>query len=91
MKVIKRLLRENVGRDGNLDTDKVARVLLGYQNTQNLELKRSPAQLLFGRNLRDHLRGTREVIVQRKEWLIVQRDREIALAEKYGKMKEDRQ
>ena len=84
-------MRENVGSDGNLDTDRVARALLGYRNTPNVELKRSPAQLLYRRNLRDHLPGTKEVYVQRKEWLMIQREREIALAEKYGKIKEDRE
>ena len=89
--MVKRLLRENAGSDGSLNTDRVNRALLGYRNTPNVELKRSSAQLLYGRNLRDHLLGTKEVYVQQKEWLMIQREREVALAEKYGKIKEDRE
>ena len=89
VKVIKRLLRENIGGDGNLDTDKVARALLGYRNTPNTELGRSPAQLLYGRILRDYLPGTREIFCQRTEWIMLREERENALSEKYGKIKND--
>ena len=89
VKVIKRLLRENVGAGGTLDTDKVARALLGYRNTPNQELGRSPAQLLYGRTLRDYLPGTSEMLRQRREWIMVKEEREKALSEKYGRMKEE--
>ena len=88
VKVIKRLLRDNLGTGGSLETDKVARALLNHRNTPNVELGRSPAQLLYGRNLKDHLPGTIETYKQRKEWIMLREERERALSEKYGKIKE---
>ena len=62
LSLAKTLLRDNVGSDGNLVTDKVAKALLGCRNTPNVELKRSLAQLLYSRNLRVHLPGRKEVM-----------------------------
>ena len=55
VKVVKRMLRENQGPNGTLDTDRFARALLMYRNTPNKDLGVSPAQILFGRCLKDHL------------------------------------
>ena len=89
VKIIKRLLRENIGSGGSVETDKVARALLSYRNTPNLELGRSPAQLLYGRNLKDHLPGTLNTYKQRREWILLGDEREKALSEKYGRVKEN--
>ena len=88
MKIIKRLIRENVGSDGNLETDKLARALLTYRNTPNKDLGLSPAQLLYGRKLKDHLPMVPEEYKQRKEWILVKEEREQALAHRYGKIEE---
>ena len=55
MKVVKRLLETNVGADGTLDTDKVVAALLQLRNTPDRECRLSPAQVLFGRSIRDAL------------------------------------
>ena len=55
VKVVKRLLRENVGSDGSLHTDRLARAILTYRNTPSKDLGLSPAQMLYGRQLRDHI------------------------------------
>ena len=88
VKVAKRLLRENVRNDGSLDTDKVARALLTHRNTPCKELKMSPAQLLFGRNLRDHLPAVKGQLELRKEWMMNQQERERALAHRYSHIEE---
>ena len=89
MKTIKRLLRENTGKQGSLDTDKMGRALLTYRNTPNKDVGLSPAQMLFGRNLRDHLPATLEGLKQHNEWIVMKKDREKALAVKFGKMAEN--
>ena len=55
VKSTKRLLMENVGPDGNLNTGKVVRSLLTQRNTPDPASKLSPAKVLFARPLRDTL------------------------------------
>ena len=89
VKVVKRMLHENIGPRGDLNTDKFARALLAYRNTPCKDLGTSPAQILYGRILRDHLPTPKECLQQRKEWIMLKSDREKALATKYGKINED--
>ena len=89
VKVVKRMLRENIGPHGSLDTDKMARALLAYRNTPSKDLGVSPAQILYGRALRDHLPMPREFLQQRKEWILLKAEREKALSTKYGKLQEE--
>ena len=55
VKTAKRLIMDNVGPDGELDTDAMVRALLTYRNTPDPGCKLSPAQILLGRQLRDTL------------------------------------
>ena len=55
VKTVKRLLRDNIGLSGTLDTAKFSRALLTLRNTPDRDTKESPAQVLFGRQLRDFL------------------------------------
>lgn len=55
VKTTKRLIMDNVGPDGNLNTDQFVRALLMYRNTPDPGCKLSPAQVLLGRPLRDSL------------------------------------
>ena len=89
VKVVKRMLRENLSPRGELDTDKFGRALLTYRNTPCKDLGASPAQILYGRTLRDHLPTPMECLQQRSEWIILKADRERALASKYGRIEED--
>ena len=89
VKVIKRMLRENIGPKGTLNTDKMSRALLAYRNTPSKDLGVSPAQILYGRVLRDHLPVHRDFLKQRKEWVFLKEQREQALSEKYGKIEEN--
>jgi hypothetical protein len=83
VKSAKRLIRENVGPGGELDCDKFARAMLQYRNTKLQGLGVSPAQILFGRELRDFLPFAPGKGGIRKEWQIVAEEREIALARKH--------
>ena len=53
VKATKRLLEENMGPDGDLNTDEVVRALLQQRNTPDRDCLLSPAQVLFGHSLRD--------------------------------------
>ena len=55
VKAAKRLLMNNISADGTLDTDNMVRALLMLRNTPDPSCKLSPAEILFGRRLRDSL------------------------------------
>ena len=55
VKSTKRLLMDNVSPNGELDDDKMVRALLTQRNTPDPGCRMSPAQILFGRPLRDSL------------------------------------
>ena len=64
----KRLIMENLGPGGSLDTDKLARALLSHRNQTDPVSGLSPAQVIFGRQLRDHLPLQPEKFQPRAEW-----------------------
>ena len=53
VKSAKRLLRSNVDRSGSLNNDRFLRAMLTLRNTPDQDCRISPAQVLFGRPLRD--------------------------------------
>ena len=55
VKSVKRLMRANVGSMGSLDTDKFLRAMLQLRNTPDPDCGVSPAEIVFGRYLRDNL------------------------------------
>ena len=55
VKTCKRLLTDNMDLGGRLDTAKMAVALLQYRNTPLQGVGYSPAQILFGRHLKDAL------------------------------------
>ena len=53
VKTAKRLLTDNTGQDGSPDWNKIARALMQHRNTPLDGIQFSPAQLLYGRPIRD--------------------------------------
>ena len=53
VKSTKRLLRANLGPGGTLNTDKFLRAMLQLRNTPDTDCTVSPAEIVFGRPLRD--------------------------------------
>ena len=53
MKKCKRLLMDNIGPHGSLNNDNFLRAILSLRNTPDPDCKISPAEVLFGRPLRD--------------------------------------
>ena len=58
VKSAKRLLRSNMGPSGSLNTDEFLRAMLQLRNTPDPDCNMSPAQIIFGRPLRDTLSFT---------------------------------
>ena len=55
VKSAKRIVLDNTKSDGSPEMDKIARALMQHRNTPDSEYGISPAQLVFGRPLRDFL------------------------------------
>ena len=52
---MKRMLTTNISPSGSLDTDAAAKALLLHRNTPPPDMGVSPAELLFGRHIIDHM------------------------------------
>ena len=65
---------------GSLDTDKVMRAVIMYRNTPIPELRMSPAQIIFERNLWDFVPVLYYPYRPSQEWSLLCEDRERALA-----------
>ena len=55
VKSMKRLLRENISLNGDLNTNSFLRAILMYRNTPDPICKLSPSQIVFGRSFPDSL------------------------------------
>ncbi len=53
VKTVKRIITDNTGRGGSLDTNSFQRAILQYRNTPDPTTKLSPAQCVFGRPIKD--------------------------------------
>ena len=94
VKTAKRLLWTNIDNRGNLDTVAVSRALLQHRNTPDRDIGRSPAELLYGRKLRDFLPNVPDKYkwpstnLLRREWSDIATWREKALARRCSKVHE---
>ena len=81
VKTMKRTLQENVSSiSGDIDTYKAVRAIITHRNTPSQESGVSPAELLFGYKLRDHLPNKFQKT--RKDWHSIHRARENKIREK---------
>ena len=55
VKTVKRMIMENTGPRGTLNTDKFQRAMLQYRNTPDRDTGLSPAMCVFGRAIRDFI------------------------------------
>ena len=55
VKSAKRLIRENLGPNNSINSDKLAKALLAHRNTPDAISKTSPAMIVFGHPIRDHI------------------------------------
>lgn len=74
---------DNTGPGGTLHRDKIARALLQHRNYPAPTTGLSPAQIIFGRVLRDHLAIKPGAFPVRQEWRLEANLREKALARRH--------
>ena len=74
VKSAKRLILDNLTPAGTLDSDKFARAVLIHRNSPDPETGFSPAEIVYGRPIRDHLpvtslkpRATWQEIAEKRE------------------------
>ena len=89
VKSAKRLIMENIGSKGQLNTDRFARAILLHRNTPDPLTGLSPAMILFGRQIRDHIPAVLGKYKPRSEWRLEADLREQAYAKRHAQM-EDR-
>ena len=70
VKSSKRIIRDNISSNGDLDNNKAARAILQFQNTPIPELGLSPAQVLFHRQLCDQLPTNPTHYHLHRDWLV---------------------
>ena len=78
----KRLLLDNTRSDGSPDMDKVTRAIMQHRNTPDTEYGLSPAQLVFGRPIRDFLPIKPGQFSPSEVWVDTREKRELALRER---------
>ena len=79
VKTAKRLIRDNTASDGTPNWDKVSRALMNHRNTPDTEWKLSPAQLIFGRPVRDFLPIKLNQYSPAECWITDRESRELAM------------
>ena len=82
VKSAKRLLRNNLSQTGSLNTDNMTRALLQHRNTPCAITGLSPAQIVFGRVLRDFLPLQPGKFVPKREWRLAADARASAYAKR---------
>ena len=82
VKSAKRMIYENIGRDGSLNTNGVAKAMLQYRNTPLPELGLSPAQILLHRQLRDSIPSHPRLLKPHASWVRLANAREQAYAKR---------
>ena len=70
----KRMLRENTSQDGSF-SNKFYQAILTHRNTPNPDSGASPAQVLFGRQIRDFL-PIKPYLFERGHWRFIMEARE---------------
>ena len=75
VKTSKRIIHDNTN-NGQLNTDKAAQAIMQYRNTPLQGINLSPAQILFHRQLRDHIPTNPSHYRLHKDWIISASQRE---------------
>ena len=83
VKTVKRMLMDNIGPSGSLDTDKFQRAMLTYRNSIDPETKTSPAMVIFGRPIRDAIPIPLGKYCPHPTWRELMSHREKALAKRH--------
>ena len=82
VKAAKRIIHNNVSGDGSLNNDGAARAILQYRNTPLPDLKLSPAQILFHRQLPDSIPVHPSHYKLHRDWIVDAEERERAYSKR---------
>ena len=83
VKTTKRTLIDYTDEYGRLRHDLAARAMMTHRNTPHQDLGLSPAEMLYGRVIRDHLPILREKYQIHKRWREIRELRERAMAKRH--------
>ena len=83
VKSAKRIVLDNTKSDGSPDLDKVARALMQHRNTPDSEYGISPAQLVFGRPIRDFIPVRPGDFSPSEVWIDDREKRELAMRKRF--------
>ena len=89
VKSAKRLLRGNIGADGNLQTEAFLRGLMLHRNTPDKDTGLSQSQVKFGRATRNFFPINEGNLVLHPEWRISMEQREKALARRHARREQE--
>ena len=89
VKLCKRIIRDNIGPSGNLNTDAFLATLLNFRNTPDRDTHLSPAQVIFGRQIRDFLPIKPGNLELHPEWRLTLEQREQALSRRHSRRRHD--
>ena len=85
VKSAKRVLMDNTRSDGSPDSDKLLRAIMQHRNTPDSEYKLSPAQLVFGRPIRDFLPIKPGNFSPSEVWVDCREKRELAMKARFSR------
>ena len=85
VKTVKRLIMNNTNSSGEIDIPKFQRAMLQYRNTPSSLDKRSPAEIVFGRQIRDFIPVKLGNYVPCHTWVGTMHDREAALRQRHAR------
>ena len=88
VKTIKRMIIDNTGPDGCLDTDSFERAILQYRNTPDRDTRLSPAMCIFGRPIRDFIPIHPGKYLPHQTWQETLSNREEALRNRHMRVAE---
>ena len=71
---------DNMSPDGRVNNDKFLRAMLQYRNTPQPDTRLSPAQVVYGRYLRDFIPVANDKYEPKQEWALIRECREKALS-----------
>ena len=83
VKSAKRIVLDNSKSDGSPDMDRIARALMQHRNTPDSEYGLSPAQLVFGRPIRDFLPIRPGNFSPSEVWIDNREKRELAMRKRF--------
>ena len=82
-KTCKRMVTNNTGPNGELDTDRFQRAMLQYRNCPDQNTKMSPAMIVFGRAIKDFIPVLPGRYEPQNTWTEKHTDREEALRNRH--------